>query len=418
MTHLLLTHPGRAVVLALCLVPAWALGDDQDALALESAPAPAAESTDRPLRLYAEASVGRVEQRYGLPSITASRLSVDLNYDRKLGAGWRFAFSDRLDYVDPPAVTGQWTINSLREAYVSWQDEGGSRSVEFGRVNLRNGPAYGYNPTDYFRETALRTITTADPLALRENRLGTVMLRAQQLWTGGALSVALAPKLADTPSTESFNPDLGATNRQNRALVSWSGQASDRFSGQVLAFYDDDVGTQLGLNFTALLTDAVVAHFEWSRGKDQMALSGEPAAIATRNRLSAGATYTTPTKLALTAEYEYNGFAPDRTSWNAARPDALGAYLIRSLSSQEIASRNAWTFYAVQKNAYWKGLDVSALLRLNADDDSRLGWVELRYHWTRFDAALQWQSTHGEAMTEYGLPPAARSIKLLGAWYF
>ena len=410
--------PIRAAALAMLLIPGWALGDDQDALLLESGPAPAVETDDRPMRLYLEASIGRVEQRYGLPALTASRLSLDFNYNQKLGGGWRFALSDRLDYVDPPALTGQWTINSLREAYVSWQDDDGSRSADFGRVNLRHGPAYGYNPTDYFRKTALRAITTADPLALRENRLGTVMLRAQQLWPGGAMSIALAPNLADARSTESFNPDLGATNRQNRALVSWSAQASDRFSGQVLAFYDEDAGSQLGLNFTALLTDSIVGHFEWSRGKDQIALSGEPAKIATRNRLSGGATYTTPIKLALTAEYEYNGFAPGSAAWNAAGVDALGTYLIRSLSSQEIVSRNAWTFYAVQKGVVWKGLDVSALLRLNADDDSRLGWIEVRYHWPRFDAALQWQSTHGAPMTEYGLPPSKRSLKLLGALYF
>ena len=417
MIHLLST-PAGAAALAMLLVPTWALGDDQDALMLESAPAPATETGDRPMRLYLETSIGRVKQRYGLPTLTASRLSMDFNYNQKLGGGWQFALSDRLDYVDPPAVTGQWTTNSLREAYASWQDEGGSRSADFGRVNLRNGSAYGYNPTDYFRETALRTITTTDPLALRENRLGTVMLRYQQLWTGGTMSIALAPKLANAPSTESFSPDLGATNRQNRALVSWSAQASDRFSGQVLAYYDADAGSQLGLNFTALLTDSVVGHFEWSRGKDQVALSGDSATFEIRNRLSAGATYTTPTKLALTAEYEYNGFAPNSAVWNAAGVDALRAYLVRSLTSQEIVSRNAWTFYAVQKNAFWTGLDVSALLRLNADDDSRLGWVEFRYHWPRFDAALQWQSTHGAPITEYGLPPAERSIKLLGAWYF
>lgn len=417
MTHLL-SNPARAAALAMLLVPAWAVGDDQDALALESAPAPTAESSERPMRLHLEASIGRIEQRYGLPTLTASRFSMDFNYNQKLGGGWRFALSDRLDYVDPPAVNGQWTTNSLREAYVNWQDDGGSRSFAFGRVNLRNGPAYGYNPTDYFRMTALRTVTTADPLALRENRLGTAMLQAQQLWAGGAVSMAFAPKLANARSAESFNADLGATNRQNRALVSWSAQVSDRFSGQVLAFYNADVGSQLGLNFTALLTDSVVGHFEWSRGRDQMALSGEPAAIATRNRVSAGATYTTPTKLALTAEFEYNGFAPDSAAWSAAGADALGAYLVRSLSSQEIASRNAWTFYAVQKQVFWKGLDASALLRLNADDDSRLGWIELRYHWPSFDAAVQWQSTHGAPMTEYGLPPSARSIKLLGAWYF
>ena len=307
---------------------------------------------------------------------------------------------------------------ALREAFASWRDDAGIRTAEFGRINLRNGSAFGYNPTDYFRQDALRTITTADPLAMRENRLGTVMLRYQHLWPGGSVSLAIAPELTDTRGSASFSADLGATNRQGRALVSWSGQLSDRFSGQVLAYFAEDAGAQLGMNFTTLLTDSIVGHFEVSRGKDQLALSGDPAEIAIRNRLSAGATYTTSTRLALTAEYEYNGFAPDRATWSAAGAEALGAYLVQSLASQEIVSRNAWMFYASQKSVLWKSLDVSALVRVNANDNSRLGWVELRYHWPKFDAALQWQTSRGRPLTEYGLPPSEQSIKLLGAWYF
>jgi hypothetical protein len=40
-------------------------------------------------------------------------------------------------------------VNSLREAYLSWQPEGGNMVMEFGRINLRYGPGYGYNPTDF-----------------------------------------------------------------------------------------------------------------------------------------------------------------------------------------------------------------------------------------------------------------------------
>lgn len=411
----------KAVPALAAMVVAWAgaaSADDNDALALESA-APAAEAGgDKATRLLVEGALGREAQRHGLPDQTVSRVSLDLSHSQRLRSSWRLGFSDRLDYVDPAAASGQFTVNSLREVYVGWQNGDGSQTAELGRVNWRNGPAYGYNPTDYFRETALRTITTVDPLALRENRLGTVMLRFQQLWPTSAVSLAIAPRLSNAPSSESFSPDWGATNRRHRALATWSGRSSDRFGGQLLAFYDDGIGGQLGANATALLGDALVAHGEISRGKDEMALSGTPARLAVRNRLSAGATYTTSTRLALTAEYEYNGFAADQAAWTGATPEALRGYLIGSLSSQEIASRRAWLLYANQKSALWKNLDVSALLRLNMDDESRMGWVELRYHWPQFDAALQWQANRGPTLSEFGLLPTEQSIRLVGAWYF
>ena len=57
-------------------------------------------------------------------------------------------------------------MNSLREAYLSWQPASGASILEAGRINLRYGPGYGYYPTDFFRDGSLRTSTTADPLAL------------------------------------------------------------------------------------------------------------------------------------------------------------------------------------------------------------------------------------------------------------
>jgi len=398
--------------------------DDTDALALESAPEPAQKAPERPLRIYVEGAVGRIAQRYGLPDLDVRRLSLDLNWSAKLSSQWRATLSDRLDYIYPADPGSPTTINSLREAYVSWQDDAGQNLAEFGRINLRNGPAYGYNPTDYFRDGALRAVTSVDPFALRENRLGTVMARYQRLWGGGGVSLALAPKLADAPSHQSFSLDLGATNRRNRGLASWSAQFSDRLSGQVLAYAEQGKGPQLGASMTALLSEATVGFVELSRGRDDDLFSAAVSGVTrqiTRNRLSAGATFTTSTRLALTAEYEYNGLAPDRAAWDAGASAgivAYGRYLLASQARQDIASRSAWLLYATQKSAFLKSLDLTALLRINAEDHSRLGWVELRYHWPSFDGALQWQTTNGRAFSEYGLVPYRQSLQVLGAWYF
>ena len=412
-----------AACVALAAAPATA-ADDTDALALESAPEPAQKAAARPLRIYVEGAVGRIAQRYGLPDLDMRRLSLDLNWSAKLSDQWRATLSDRLDDIHPAEPGARSTLNSLREAYVSWQDDAGQNLAEFGRINLRNGPAYGYNPTDYFRDGALRAITTVDPFALRENRLGTVMARYQRLWGGGGVSLALAPKLADAPSDQSFSLDLGATNRRNRGLASWSAQFSDRLSGQVLAYAEQDKSPQLGASMTALLSDATVGFVEFSRGRDDDLFSAAVSGVTrqtTRNRLSAGATFTTSTRLAVTAEYEYNGFAPDRAAWDAgasAGLNAYGRYLLASQARQDIASRSAWLLYATQKSAFFKSLDLTALLRINAEDYSRLGWVELRYHWPSFDGALQWQTTHGRGFSEYGLVPYRQSLQVLGAWYF
>lgn len=413
-----------AAGLAVGVLPAAAAADDADALALEAVPEPAGKGPDRGLRLYAEGAFGRIAQRYDLPDLDARRLSLDFSWSVQLSDRWRFAVSDRLDDIHPTTGDTPSTLNSLRELYVSWQDESGQHIGEVGRINLRNGPAYGFNPTDYFRDNALRAVTTADPFALRENRLGVVVTRYQHLWTGGGLSLALAPKLADAPSNDSFSADLGATNNRNRGTATWSAQVSERLSGQLLAYADQHKGMQLGGSVTALLSDATVGHLEFSRGKDDDLFSqfvlGVPRQ-AIRNRLSAGATYTTSTRLALTAEYEYNGFAPDKAAWDAgsaAGLPAYGSYLQAVQAQQDIASRTAWLVYANQKSLFTKSLDVTALLRINAEDKSRMGWLELRYHWPQFDAALQWQTASGQPASEYGLIPYRRFVQVLGAWYF
>lgn len=422
-------------LLAVCAVMALAQGvalaaDDDDALSLQAPTTPVADAAapsaaTRSMRLYVEGSAGRLMRRGGLSDTDSRRVSVDYSQSFKLAPGWRAVLSDRFDDVHPAGAGERSSANSLREAYVGWQDDGGNTLVEFGRVNLRLGPAYGFNPTDYFRDGSLRAITTADPLALRENRMGTVMLRAQRLWTGGGLMVALAPKLADAPSDAPMSLDLGATNRHNRGLVAWSGKAGERINWQLLGYGEQGRGPQLGANLTALLSDAAVAHAEWSRGSEPDRLPyvlGEAAPSHARQRVAAGLTYTTSTRLALTAEYAYNGAAPDRATWNsvaaAGGANALGGYLLDVQQRQDSASRSAWLVYATQKSLGLKNLDLTGLVRINTQDHSRFAWLELRYHWDRFDAAVQWYGTQGKELSEYGVIPNRQSLQLLGAWYF
>ncbi len=405
------------------MLPRSSFGTEIDPLALESAQPAEAPAKASPTRIFVEAAAGRISQRYGLSDLDSHRLSLDFSHKARLGYGWRAVLSNRIDNIRPAGGDTPSTLNSLREAYVGWQDEAGTILVEFGRINLRNGTAYGYSPTDIFRDGSLRTVTTADPLAQRENRLGTFMLRGQYIGDFGTISLALAPKLADRPSNDRFSIDAGATNNRNRSLLTFSGKYSDRLSGQALLVHDDVRGTQWGANMTALLSDAMVAHAEWLRGRDQVLLGTAQSASnrMTRNRAAAGLTFTSATRLSVTAEYDYNEFAPREATLASAAQTGLenvSGFLLETQRRQEIASRGAYLVYATQRDLLQKGLDLTALLRINADDHSRLGWLELRYHWPKVDVAVQWQHTSGRATSEYGVVPYRQSIQVLGAYYF
>jgi hypothetical protein len=412
-----------AAAFLLLVQPAHGASADGDALSLESGPAESAGASNAP-KLFIEGAIGSAQSRVLPGSSDTGRLSLDLSYSGKLGTNWRLVFSDRIDVIHPTAAPGaDATINSLREAYASWQPDGGSLSFDFGRINARSGPGYGYNPSDFFRDGSLRVVTTADPFALRQNRLGTVMLRAQRLWEGGSVSFAHAPKLESRPSADGWSADLGSTNNRARSLFTLSTKISEGINSQVLLYKDAGLSPTIGANASALLSDAAVAHVEWTRGREPDLLSrtfGGPVNLATRNRFVGGVTYTTLGKTSVTAEYQYNGFALSQSRWAslAATPGAQFLYLGESLRRLELAPRQALLMFVSQRSLWLKDLDLTAYVRFNLEDSSKLAWVELRHHWSNFDLTLQLQQNIGRPSTEFGLLPDRRVLQVLGTYYF
>ena len=422
-----MTHASRfwSVVFATgALISTDVRCEDEDALALQAAPS-SESGKESPFRLAFEASVGRIERTQGLAAQDGRRVALDLRYSSTLSPAWRFSFSDRLDDIHPMPDGQRPTRNSLRELYAAWQEQGSETSIEVGRINLRNGPAMGCNPTDYFRAGALRTITTADPIALRENRLGTGMLRVSRLGADAGYSIAIAPKL-DSPDDKdnAFSPAFGATNSNHRILLTGNARLSERINFQGLALAERGRSPAVGASTTALLSDAVVAYGEWSYEKSHSLrddILNLPASPKRYHKAAIGMTYTLPTGLAVTAEAEYNGAGLDREAWLqvlSRGPAAYERFVALTQPSQELGSVRAWLIYATQKGVGLKQLDLTGFMRQNAHDHSRLVWAELRYHWDRFDAALQWQRSSGTDRSEFGVIPYRQIVLLQGTWYF
>lgn len=410
-----------AFLFALAAAPAFA--EDPDAAALQladEAPTEVAKASD--WAMFIEGAGGRSTLRSGEQSDN-QRLSLDVALDKRLAPTWRLVFADRLDmdWHDEPAR--QDGVNTLKEAYLGWQARD-DLLFDLGRINVRNGVATGYNPTDYFRAGAVRSVVSADPGSLKKNRQGSVMLRAQTLWAGGSISAAYSPKLSDQPSDASLNPNVGATNSQDRWLFTLGQKLSDNVNPQWLLYKEERQPVQLGFNLALLANDATVVYAEWSGGRSRSLFAQATAGAddtAFRNRASAGLTYTTADKLSLTLEYEYNGAGLQDDQWSALpriSPLAYGRYRTLLQTAQEMPTRNAVFLYASWQDAMINHLDINGMVRYNVADSSRLSWLEARYHWDRYDLALQWQMNSGSIVSEFGAAAQRRTLEALLRYFF
>ena len=410
------------VVIGLLASPVPAQADDADALMLADT-APGKVQTASDLQWYGEFAAGRSTQRDANAAANTRRLSLDMRLDSSIAPGWRGVLADRLDVNWPASGGGERSVNTLKEAYLSWQAQD-NYIVDIGRINAPNGVATGYNPTDFLRAQALRSIVSVDPSSLKKNRLGSVMLRGQTLWSSGSLTALFAPKLAERASDADFSLDLGATNHADRWLLLLSQRFSDDFNPQWLIYGETHQSPQLGFNLTRVLGDAVVAFVEWSGGRSRTQWSqalGVPENASFHQRLATGATYTAANKLSLTLEYAYAGAALDATAWNALQrgaPAAYGLYRNWVQSALELPTKQVVTVYANWPDAIARHLDLSAMLRFNLADKSRLNWFEARYRWEHVDLALQWQVNSGNRGSEFGTLPLSRAWQLSLRNYF
>src|SRR5579859_3181204 len=319
----------------------------QPAVSSDQQPPPAVSPDDR---LYVEAAFTQASLRNDLvvplpppqPYTRQERILVDLRHELQLNPGLHVVYSDRLNLRDQnglPFPDHEDIVNDLREAYVNWlvSDQ---TFMDFGRINLKNGIALGYNPTDYFKTRSVTEPLSIDPSSLRDNRLGTVMVRAQHIWEGGSVTAAFAPALhSQTPiysdeNLPDFNPQFDRTNADNRLLLKASLNVGDA-SPEVLLYREAGL-TQLGTNISASVGQKVVAYFEWSGGErpdlitealDYGKATGSippssPSVLPTaanktfKSKFSLGASDTTENNITFNLEYHVNQAGFSAADWN------------------------------------------------------------------------------------------------------
>jgi hypothetical protein len=272
------------------------------------------------------------------------RALLDVRSDWKVADGLRLAYSGRLNLRAEEGLgfpNHENLTNDLREAYLSFEPLE-RLYLDVGRINVKSGIALGFNPTDFFKTRAVVEPLSVDPVVLREDRLGTLMLKAERLFARGSLTAAYAPAVAgDSPIYTSFDlrsldPMFDRTNAHDRWLVKGTVDVCDNLSPELLA-YASQGRVRFGANLAENVGKSLVAYLEWSGGRrgtvssDALAFGRAtgslPAAAAEvlpgsgavgfRNQVAAGASYTTPLpRITFNLEFLYSEAGLTGADWD------------------------------------------------------------------------------------------------------
>lgn len=409
--------------------------------------------------IYLENAFTAVSLRDGLPVAAPpsydwqERLLLDQRETWELGRAASFVFSDRLNLraeSDLSFPERESVVNDFREAYVEWRPAD-QTYVDLGRINLKSGIALGYNPTDYFKARTVSEPLSADPTVLREDRLGTVMIRLQHISREGSVTLAFAPRLRQpspiysNTALPSFDPMLGRTNADDRFLLKGSIDLAPDFSPEVLV-YHDRYRTQAGLNLSMTVGQSVVAYLEESAAKrpdliaeafDFGRATGtlpagapeEPAPSpgkSLKNEMAVGASYTTASRVTWNFEYHLDQAGFTSADWNrwfaigsaASAPPAIvhELWYIRSyaLDQQEQNTEQAAFVRADWTDAFGlTNLELSGFVNVDLRDGSGEAQGEAEYYlsnaWT---LGLLAGGNFGSARSDFGSLPTAYSILL------
>jgi hypothetical protein len=450
--------------------PAFSAGEDSD---LERIPAqtPADTAPEQPTSSSKDVNyLGEALEisgtRHGLavpypsprPATWENWLFLDTRDEWRLGEAWRLNYSGRLNLRTSnsiPFPTHENARNDLRELFVEWQPTE-TVWIELGRVNIRNGVALGFNPTDFFRPRTVIEPLTGDPSVLREDRLGVLMLTGQALWRYGSVTVAYAPRVT-TPTAiynirneQNFDPGFDRTNAEDRVLLKTSLNLAERFNPELL-YYHAGSRTQIGANLTTPVGRNIVAYLEWAGGSrpDLIAdafhygrMTGAlPAAVTAllpnsadarfMNDLSLGASYTTESRVTFNLEYHFHEAGFSSTDWSnwfnaSARrgfiPGVNSAlWYLRSYAQdqQEPESRHTAFLRMDWQDAFVTDLELTALAAVNLQDASWFSQATAEYHLSRaWTIAGLVSGTYGGRRSEYGSLPGVASVLLRASRYF
>jgi len=325
----------------------------------------------------------------------------------------------------------------IKETYLSWQKTP-TIFFDMGRINIKNGVATGFNPTDYFKVGTVLDRNTEDVSQLRDARIGAALVQGQKLWEGGSATLIASPKISSkdnnwTTDKNIVGLNLHKSNDRSRALLKLTHELNDGFSPEFI-YYNESGKHNLGLNISKVITKKLFAYAEWNIGQRRKLIDeafldareskqllpviqqkfGSDKGERYLQQTAVGASYTSLFDVTTKLEYHYNeaGLSKsDFKAWfdlgvNTKDPARLGQLLsVRGLAQArgEALGKHRLFLHSTWNDAGFDDLDLTGLLIADLSDTSNLVQVKASYtHDKNTEISLQFAKFSGEADSVYG----------------
>jgi len=303
---------------------------------------------------------------------------------------------------------------------------GSAYFLELGRMNVKEGVARGYNPTDYFRGGSALTLSV-DPKERKDNRLGAVLVQGTYIAEDYTIKALYAPEISVDESSiwgnkKHFGLKLHETNKQERATLYAGYTGLDDWSLSALVHHDDD-GIHLGTNISYIYERAIW-YMEASVNKraEQIiealdTLHATNALMANfstdtdyQTELSLGLNYTFENSVVGTFEYIYNSAGFDSHDWKTyfTLMQTSTKYTPMLGKARGVIANNAQrmskhTLFAMaRKSDALPNLDWVVMAWVNPVDRSTLLQVGTSYDCEDMVFSADIRSYIGKAQSEYG----------------
>ncbi|MCU0910911.1 MAG: hypothetical protein MUE98_06060 [Rhodobacteraceae bacterium] len=331
----------------------------------------------------------------------------------------------------------------VQELALSWRLSP-AVTVDLGRLNIRNGVAQGFNPTDWFKADSLVVTDSQDPGDRRRERLGTLVVGGTLTWGSTLIQAGYRPEVDADPGSFLSDMDvvglgLDRTNPSDAFYLKVTPDLGGNLSltGNVLV---EDGRLGAGLELSAAVGQSLVVYGEAfvqdRRPIAALALSDGAGSAGFRDGVGAGdgfdwlpqvaigASWSLPAALvgqqdvSLALEYHYNGAglsgAQIDTLAAAAGADLGAAGAIRGFAAREqeplareqVFARFAW-------NDFMGDADLAAFGFYVPHDGSGLAQISVGVPLNdNAELSLRAFSTFGGRSTIYGANPTEATAQI------
>ncbi len=309
-----------------------------------------------------------------------------------------------------------------------------------GRVNVRNGVASGFNPTDWFRKNSLVRTDSLDVKDRREDRLGIVAVQGMISDESGLWQAGYRPRIPTAENSILSDRDiigqgLDRTNDRTAFYLKYTPSHWDNLALTPSLYYEEN-NAGLGMESSITAHDTLVLYGEWfvQRRMDLAAQALDESAAFTPlfadrktrlyNQLAVGASWSMPENIAgqnditLSLEYHFNEAgldAKEHDRWKRLSHEndkAAGLIAKYAADAQEPLARHQ-IFTRLAWNDIVGSADLSLIAALAPVDGSGFSQATLQIPLTE-NAHIDVQGYHffGSRDSIYGSGTTERGINL------